>query len=154
MVVELINQAQFVRAAGLHPAPPYSRVVVLTLFTDAGGANMDQQDSGVLASEGIIHRIEVHAEGRTVNQPMDAVLSFGINRESEAVEDGPPRYRQKLIDVYGGTPHTLIIQGVSEHFELEMGVRFVGDKTRLGAIAKSASMFDIRFQLLFTISEG
>lgn len=154
MVLELQNRNQFTRTAGLHPVPSYSRIVVLTMFTTGMGANSDQQDSAVIGSSGVIHRIEVHAHPVNAGARMDAVVYFGVNRQSEATDDGPVDFRQGVIKNYGGSDNALIIQSADDYFDLRMGVRFVGDKTKLGAIARSSSNFGIRFQVIFQISEG
>ena len=154
MAVEFVNRSQFVRSAGLHPAPSYSRIICLSLFTTGGGVNTDSQESAVLGSSGVIHRIEVHAHPAQAQQRMDAVVSFGIGLISDPLSDGPVAFKQRVMWNYGGSDNALIVQSTDDYFDLRMRVRFIGDKTRLGAVAKSDSGFGIRFQLLFQISEG
>lgn len=154
MAVEVINRNQQVIRAGLRPRTVYSRIVVLELSTGSGGGQREAVESTTLASRGIVHKMWIHSHGRTVNQVQVGTMKIGIGRVVEAAGVVDIEVAQRLIQNHGGEADSINLTGVDHDTVLDMGVEFVGEKTRVAARVITNNNFTSDYQVFFQISEG
>lgn len=154
MPLEVMNTNQQVIRAGLRPRTAYSRIIVLELSTANGLGEIARAESAVLASRGIIHKIWIHSHARSVNQVQSGWIQIGIGMSAEQPFVVFVDFRQSIIQNYGGVRDSLKLTGVDNDTEMDMGVAFSGDKTRLGVKAITNNTFISDFQVFFQISEG
>lgn len=154
MALEVINKNQQVIRAGLRPRTAYSRIIVLELTTVNGLGVEASQESAVLGSRGIVHKVWIHAHGRTVNQVQSGIMQLGIGMSQKILFQPFREFRQALIVNCGGQRNGLTLTGTDHDTELDMGVEFIGDKTKLGVNVVTNNTFISDFQVFFQISEG
>lgn len=153
-MVELVNKNQFTLRAGLRPRPPYSRIVMLSMFTDTGNNQTDEVESAVLASSGILLHVHIHVHHSMVQQSAQGAMWLGFNQLGPIESDGGVSFRESIIRVYGTDPDSITMIGADEDYEFDLDVRFVGDKTRLAMAMRTFNTFTTVVQAFFRIAEG
>lgn len=154
MPLGIINRNQQVIRAGLRPRTFYSRIVLLELSTPAGVNRTEAVESTPMASRGIIHKIWIHAHGRTVNQVQTGIMKIAIGRRWTTSLTVEIEVAQRIIQNHGGEPDSINLTGVDHDTRMDMGVEFVGEKTRFVVWVKTSNNFVTDYQVIFQISEG